>query len=176
MLIRRMIKILFIVCFLASPLWAQVTSENDTVRFKFNPTSFDDPDVLEKAIELFWYDAGTGIKEFVAMAANLKSEKFEDVWFWQTYNFNNAETYRWVSPKLPAGCKLLNLGVNFTTEKFVFSANLRGLPCKALFEALKIEKLHIQFVNVPVIDETTVAPLINMHLDDLPEVIRSLSI
>ena len=76
MLIRRMIKILFIVCFLASPLWAQVTSENDTVRFKFNPTSFDDPDVLEKAIELFWYDAGTGIKEFVAMAANLKGEKF----------------------------------------------------------------------------------------------------
>lgn len=176
MLIRRMLKYLFLICFLASPLWAQVTSENDTVRFKFTPTSLEDPDVLEKAIELYWISGMTGVRDNVAMAMKLRGDQFEDVWLWQTYAFTKAETSRWVSPKLPSGCRILNMGANFNGEKFAFSVNFQGLPCKELPEILMQEKIHIEYVNVPVIDETTIAPIIHFYVDDLPEVIRSLRI
>ena len=110
------------------------------------------------------------------MSSSLRGDRYEDVWLWQTYGFYYAESIRWVSPKLPVGCKIFNMGIGSSENRFNISVNFRGFPCKALNEILMKEKFHIEYINVPVIDESTIKPLVNFHIDDLPDVVRSFDI
>lgn len=175
-MISILLRFSFLLYFLPIQLQAQVTPENDTARFKINPTSFEDPTNFVKAMELYWDNSGTNAGEVVVLVANLGGEKFGNIWFWQTYSFFYAESCRWKSPRLPKDCKVLNMAVRLTPNAFIFNVFFDGFGCRALPEILKLEKIHIEYVNVKIIDETTIAPLIHFYLDDLPEVIRSFSI
>lgn len=168
-----MIKIIIVAWFLTIPLFAQVIEKGDTVRFKINPTSFRQQEALKKEIWIDRYAGSNGVKEYYVLSANLRGDRYEDVWLWQTYSFYYAESIKWISPKLPEGCKVFNMGIGSSEDRFNISVNFKGLPCKALAKILMTEKFHIQYINVPVVDEDTIVPLVNFHIDDLPEIVRS---
>jgi hypothetical protein len=174
MINQAMTKIIILAWILSLSAYAQTSPLGDTVRFKFSPYQFRGIDPLATDIILQWYRSNPkNPKEYVVFSAIMAGDKYDDVWLWQTYAFYYAKDYRLISPKLPKGCELINLGIGYSNNKFNISGNFKGLPCKALEKSFKVEKFHIQYIDVPVIDENTIKEKVDLIIDDLPQYVRT---
>lgn len=102
--------------------------------------------------------------------ADLQGDAYNNVWLWETYHFRGAEKQELISPKLPAGCKFLNLWIaNVMNSKSDFQMALyfRGQSCVALRETLAKEKIKVLFTNIPVYQENRKQAKLYMQIDDL---------
>lgn len=144
-------------------------SQPDTLIFKIRDR-INDYQTDVRNFDLRWSSSVPG-QPFDSLALNtdLQGDVFDNIWLWQTYNYNKSKSTQVISPKLPAGCELDYMILSFveTKKDFHLVLGFEGRSCIELKELLTKEKLKILFTDVPVYEENTIKDKLYMLIDDL---------
>lgn len=159
---------------LFSSLLMAATDPIETVRFKIVPTAYMQEDPILKEMVLDWYgeEFGQRVNDHLHLRIQLNSDKFDDIWLWQTYNVFQPKEIVWVAPKLPKKCVNFAVTYNFSPTKFNMQVMFHGLACKGLAKILKNEKIFITYKGIQLNEEDRVLDQVDFIIDDLPERIK----
>ena len=144
----------------------------ETVRFKIQPRAYNPGEPIQKEYNLDWYGEEFGQpNDSLILFIKLRSDKFDDVWLWQTYNVFQADQIIWVAPKLPAKCEAFDVRYVFNSTEFNIQVSFYGKTCK-LKKLLEKEKIFITYKGITVNEENRRIEQVDFIIDDLPELIR----